>query len=56
MNQFVLVLQALDQLEKLDLPWNKISNLGLDALELDMVTATVKFTFLLWPTHVTVLW
>ena len=55
MHQFVLILQALDQFKKLDLTWHKVGDLSLDALELDVVTATVKFSFLLRPSHVTVL-
>ena len=55
MNQFVFILQTLDKFEKLDLTWHKVDNLSPDALELDVITATVKFTFLLRPAHVTVL-
>ena len=55
MNQFVLILQTLDKFEKLDLAWYEVCNLSLDALELNMVTATVKFAFFLRPAHVTLL-
>ena len=55
MNQFVLILQTLDKFEKLYLTGHKVGNLSPDALELYVITATVKFTFLLRPAHVTVL-
>ena len=51
----MLILQALDKFEKLDLARYEVGNLSLDAFELNVIAATVKLTFLLRPAHVTVL-
>ena len=55
MYQFVLILQTLDKFEKLDLSRHEVGNFSLDALELNVITATVKFAFFLRPAHVTLL-